>query len=228
VGDGGSARGQWGGAAGRGLIGVFPTANLPDRETTWYSTEVEGFVIAILKELKRTYKIDTNRIYCAGHSLGGSGSWHIGLRHADVFAGVSPNAGGLRAVNTGDLVELPGGFIANLFNTPIFFTHYDKDPRVGVADARAAARELAALEKEHPGGYEHVYIEGKGVNHGFPPGGNAKKIINWLTKRKRDPYPKTGSWRRSRRTSSRSGGTRPGASPCCCRTRCSTRRSRSR
>jgi hypothetical protein len=195
VGSGLSAKSLWGGASSKGLIGVFPTANLEGGETTWYSPKVEGFVLAIIKELKRTFRIDTNRIYVAGHSLGGSGSWHIGLRNADLFAGVSPNAGGLRGVDVGGgQVELPGGFVANLYNTPIFITHYDRDPRVAVYDARAAARELEKLREEHPKGYEHVYIEGEGVNHGFPPGGNPGKIINWLVRHKRDPYPPKVVW----------------------------------
>jgi hypothetical protein len=90
--------------------------------------------------------------------------------------------------------ELPGGFIANLYDTPIFITHFAGDPRVVVGESRAAAKELDELSKEHPGGYEHVYIEGEGVGHGFPPGGSPSKIISWLTKRKRDPYPEKVVW----------------------------------
>ena len=124
VGDGSTAQSQWGGATGKGLIGVFPTANLPGRATTWQSREVEAFVLAIVRELKRTYTIDTNRIYAAGHSLGGSGAYYIGLRHADMFAAVSPNAGGLKGQNISATESVvPGGFVANLYNTPIFITN---------------------------------------------------------------------------------------------------------
>jgi hypothetical protein len=195
VGEGGSAAGQWGGATGKGLIGVFPTANLEGRETTWQSPDVEAFVIAVLAELKRAFPIDTNRVYIAGHSLGGSGAYHIGLRHADLFAAVSPNAGGCHGVEVkpGEF-EVPGGFVANLLNTGCFITHYDQDPRVGVGDSRAVARELDALSKEHPGGYDHVYVEGKGVNHGFPPRGDPSTIISWMTRHVRVPYPKKVVW----------------------------------
>jgi dienelactone hydrolase len=195
VGDGRSAQSLWGGAGGKGLIGVFPTANLEGRRTTWQSPEVEGFVLAILKELKRTYRIDTNRVYVAGHSLGGSGAWHLGPRHADLLAGMSANAGGLRGHQVAEGVrETPGGFVANLHNTPCFFTHYDQDPRVAVGDARAIAKELGELRAEHPGGYEHRYIEGEGPSHGFPPKAGPSAIIQWLTSRKRDPYPPKLVW----------------------------------
>lgn len=194
VGDGRSAQSTWGGG-GKGMIGIFPTANLPDQPTTWQSSKVEGFVIAALKELKRTFRIDTNRIYCVGHSLGGSGAYYIGLRHADWFAGVSPNAGGCRGIRQGGGVSvLPGGTVANLYNTPILITHYDQDPRVGVEDSRAAAKELAELKKEHPGGYEFKYVEGQGKSHGFPPKYGPSQILAWLKQNKRDPYPKKVIW----------------------------------
>ena len=35
---------------------------------------------------------------------------------------------------------IPGGFVGNLFATPIFFTHFDQDPRVDAKDAQAADR----------------------------------------------------------------------------------------
>ncbi len=195
VGDGRNAQSQWGGAAGKGLICVFPTANLPDRQTTWESPEVEAFVIEILRELKRTYTIDTNRVYIAGHSLGGSGTYHIGLRNADLFAAVSPNAGGCHGVKTqGEEVVVPGGYVANLFGTGIFISHFDQDPRVSCGDSRAVAKELGELRAEHPDGYDHVYVEGKGVSHAFPPGADPSTIIDWMTRHRRQPYPKKVVW----------------------------------
>ena len=196
VGNGRTAQSMWGAATGKGLIGVFPTANLPDRETTWQHPDVENFVLAIVKELKRTFKIDTNRIYVAGHSLGGSGAYHIGLRNADMLAAVSANAGGMHGVtnNATGTTSIPGGFVANLFNTPMFITHFDGDPRVGVADAREVAQELGQLRDMHPSGYVHQYVEGVGVDHGYPKGTSPSQIISWMTKRKRDPYPKKVIW----------------------------------
>jgi predicted esterase len=197
VGDGRTAQSMWGAATGKGLIGVFPTANLDGHAaTTWQSPEVENFVLAIVKELKRTFRIDTNRIYVAGHSLGGSGAYHIGLRNADLFAAVSANAGGMHGVtnNATGTTDIPGGFVANLCNTPIFMTHFDRDPRVGVQDARAVAKELNQLREAYPGGYEHRYVEGIGEDHGYPQGTSPGQIIAWMTKHRRDPCPKRVIW----------------------------------
>jgi len=196
VGNGRTAQSMWGAATGKGLIGVFPTANLPGRATTWQSPEVENFVLAVIKDLKRTFKIDTNRIYVAGHSLGGSGAYHIGLRNADLLAAVSANAGGMHGQtnNATGSTTIPGGFVANLCNTPMFITHFDQDPRVGVQDSREVAKELDAFQEAYPGSYLHKYVEGQGVDHRYPPGTSPGKIIAWMAKHKRDPYPARVIW----------------------------------
>lgn len=37
--------------------------------------------------------VDTDRVYLAGTSMGGSGTYHIGIRHPEIFAAVHANAG---------------------------------------------------------------------------------------------------------------------------------------
>jgi len=39
----------------------------------------------------KTYKIDPNRVYLCGNSMGGSGTLGIGMRHGDVFAAIKAN-----------------------------------------------------------------------------------------------------------------------------------------
>lgn len=46
-----------------------------------------------LEDALRRFPIDTNRIYLVGHSMGGHGTWVLGLHHADRWAGISPGAG---------------------------------------------------------------------------------------------------------------------------------------
>jgi pimeloyl-ACP methyl ester carboxylesterase len=38
-------------------------------------------------------RIDTNRVYLIGTSMGGSGAYHIGIRHPEIFAALHANAG---------------------------------------------------------------------------------------------------------------------------------------
>ena len=49
--------------------------------------------LAVLDEAKKLYKIDTDRVYLTGHSMGGHGTWVIGANHPDLFAAIAPSAG---------------------------------------------------------------------------------------------------------------------------------------
>src|SRR5262249_44375468 len=51
----------------------------------------EKRVIDTVKWVVRQYKLDENRVYLCGNSMGGSGALGIGMRHGDVFAAVKAN-----------------------------------------------------------------------------------------------------------------------------------------
>jgi hypothetical protein len=51
----------------------------------------ERRVIDTVKWVVKEYKLDGNRVYLCGNSMGGSGALGIGVRHGDVFAAVKAN-----------------------------------------------------------------------------------------------------------------------------------------
>ena len=195
VGDGRNALYKWGSAARKGAICVFPTV-IKKEATAWNKEREERYVMALIEEMKRTFPIDTNRIYLVGHSMGGYGTWSIGTHYADVFAGLAPCAGGIFVMRGPAGVGLARGTVVNLKNTPIYFYHGADDPRVPPTSDRKAAEVLAELKKKY-GPYEFVYKEYNGIGHGFPPTG-LRPIIEWLFKHKRNPYPKMVIWEPSR------------------------------
>ena len=54
-------------------------------------TPVEKRVIATIKWAIKKYKIDANRVYLCGNSMGGSGTLGIGMRNGDLFAAIKAN-----------------------------------------------------------------------------------------------------------------------------------------
>ncbi|MEN6533244.1 MAG: 5'-nucleotidase C-terminal domain-containing protein [Bryobacteraceae bacterium] len=50
----------------------------------------EHDVFAVIAEVAREYRIDRNRLYLTGHSMGGTGAARIALHHPGVFAAVAP------------------------------------------------------------------------------------------------------------------------------------------
>ena len=53
----------------------------------------EGDVLRVIDEVQKLLKIDPNRVYLAGSSMGGSGSWHLASMFPDRFAGIMPLCG---------------------------------------------------------------------------------------------------------------------------------------
>ena len=49
--------------------------------------------LEVLKKAKEMFNIDEDRVYLVGHSMGGHGTWHVGLHHPDLFAAIAPSAG---------------------------------------------------------------------------------------------------------------------------------------
>jgi predicted esterase len=49
--------------------------------------------LEVLADARHRFVIDTNRIWLTGHSMGGHGTWSVGLHHPDLFAAIAPSAG---------------------------------------------------------------------------------------------------------------------------------------
>jgi len=62
------------------------------RGTTEFRGIGENDVWCVLAEVKRRFRVDEDRIYLTGHSMGGTGSAYIALHRPDYFAAVAPLA----------------------------------------------------------------------------------------------------------------------------------------
>lgn len=58
---------------------------------TW--TEHDDLVLAILDQVLAEHRIDPDRVYLLGHSMGGYGAWYLAHRAPERFAAVAPMAG---------------------------------------------------------------------------------------------------------------------------------------
>ncbi len=116
-----------------------------------YRGPAEQDVMDVLAEAKRAYKIDPDRIYLTGHSMGGYGTWSVAMSYPDLFAALAPISGG------GDTQGMK-----KIAHIPQLVVHGDNDKTVPVARSRemvAAAKALGAEVKylEIPGG-SHVDV----------------------------------------------------------------------
>jgi len=174
------------------LLFVAPNV-LHRRYAEWGGNPLEEeYVGDLLEAVKRTWRVDTDRVYLAGISMGGYGTWHIGGHRADRFAGLVSSAGGL-LIGSAAGSAWGWGTIGNLMHTPIAFLHGGKDkPAPPWSDAEAAGI-LTQLGKEYPGCYRHQYRFYPKAGHGLPRNAHAK-AVRWIVQHKRNPYPKHILW----------------------------------
>ncbi len=53
----------------------------------------EQDVFEVIKAVSRDYKVDANRVYLTGHSLGGFATWWVASNKPDLFAAIAPVSG---------------------------------------------------------------------------------------------------------------------------------------
>jgi predicted peptidase len=90
-------------------------------------------LLALLDEIEAKYPVDLQRVYLTGLSMGGFGTWSLGLRHPERFAAMAPICGG------GDFIT---PFVTELerkealASLPIWAFHGAKDPVVPLAESQ--------------------------------------------------------------------------------------------
>jgi predicted esterase len=186
--DAGGAQGQWAGAGSKGCVTCAPWVLEPLTEGEWNKENEQEWLYLLVEEIKHTYLIDTNRIYVAGHSMGGYGSWGMGGHHQDMFAAVGPCAGGPTVrMENGRVTYHEPGQLENFHNTWVRFFNCPDDTQVPVHPSRYADAKF----KEW--GYTYEYHEYQGIGHGYPPDGLGP-IIDWMCAKVRNAFPKHVIW----------------------------------
>jgi pimeloyl-ACP methyl ester carboxylesterase len=194
-GDAWSAHGMANAAAGKlGWLAIFPEV-LEKTERGWTDSGTEEFVLELIAAARRTWKLDPDKLYFSGHSMGGYASWTLGAHHADMVAALAPSAGAPTPIldrATGKATDVVEGVIPSLRNVPMVIFQSADDPRVP-PDANRVAVEALKRAQQKWGGYPFEYWEVDGVGHGPPPGG-VHAHLEKIAPRARDPRPAKIVW----------------------------------
>jgi poly(3-hydroxybutyrate) depolymerase len=122
------------------------------------------------------FGIDENRVYLTGHSMGGHGTWQLGINYSDKFAAIGPSAGwisiwgyriGTRADSSAVSQMLMRSakhsdtyaFTTNLKENGIYIIHGDADDNVRPEQAKSIMENLDKIGKDY------VYHEEPGAGH---------------------------------------------------------------
>jgi enterochelin esterase-like enzyme len=77
----------------RGYIVIAPEY-IEERQTDYtYSSTAHQVVIDSLRDARKRFSIDSNRVFLSGHGIGADAAFDLGMSHPDEFAGVIPIGG---------------------------------------------------------------------------------------------------------------------------------------
>lgn len=157
--------------------------------------------LEVLELAQKQWRTDPHRVYLTGHSMGGHGTWQVGLTHPDRFAAIAPSAGwvsiwtyatsarlGQREHSADDKAEpleefllrcaAPSdtfGLVRNSLLQGVYVLHGDADDNVPVAQARMMRKRLAEFHRDFE------YYEQPGAGHWWDvsdePGADC---VDWL------------------------------------------------
>jgi predicted peptidase len=133
--------------------------------------------LEVLELSQKEFATDPRRTYLTGHSMGGHGTWIVGVTFPDRFAAIAPSAGWVSLFSYGGLRRTeqatgaseylqrgtaPSDTLSLLHNiTPrgVYILHGDKDDNVPVTQARTMRKELAGFHADF------TYYERPGAGH---------------------------------------------------------------
>ncbi len=127
---------QWGGMDVKDWIDPSApvlVASVYGRGNTFYQGQGEEDVLEVVADVQRRYSIDPDRVFIMGHSMGGAGSWFVGLRYPDRFGSITPIDAAMGFGNAADVPEnlpdwmlpqnalfLPDNYFPNARNILVF------------------------------------------------------------------------------------------------------------
>ena len=155
-------------------IDVHDRKQLMRIATTWSDQEAEGQrALAMLADVEKEYRVDRERVYLTGVSMGGFGTWLLAAAHPERWAAIVPICGG------GDPRTA-----AKVKDLPCWCFHGDADDAVSVTWSRDMMKALWAA-----GGHPN-YTEYAGVVHNsWDRAYDTADLYEWLLRQRLKKKP---------------------------------------
>jgi predicted peptidase len=135
-------------------------------------------LLALLDDIIATYAVDTNRVYLTGLSMGGYGTWDLGLSYPERFAAIVPICGG------GDRITamLSSGNKSRALRTlGIWAFHGGKDPVVPLTESQRMVEIVKKL-----GAHDvKLTVFPEASHDSWTEAYNTPELYDWLLKHER-------------------------------------------
>ncbi len=136
----------------------------------------EADVMNVLALVRAQYRVDEDRIYVLGHSMGAAGAWHLGEKYPDLWAALACFSGSAAPESEARMKHLPQ-----------LVVHGDDDAVVPVARSRAMVAEMKRL------GVIHRYLEVRGGDHSAVVDPNLPAAFDFFDRYRRKRSAGTGT-----------------------------------
>lgn len=180
-------------------MGAFPQG-IRLVHDTWNTVHGERFLLSIIEQAKIHHDIDPDRVYSMGFSMGGTGSWFMAGRHADLLAGAIPAAGVLMAEpksqvpSKEQITRIQHGMVPNVRNLPMWYYIGSADVNCMPGTYLFVQDVLAELREEDPEGFRDIHFTyHQGLAHAFPPKEPGAGIA-FIEKQTRNAFPEKIWW----------------------------------
>ncbi len=124
---------------------------------------------ALLQDVMRQYRVDSDRVYLTGLSMGGFGTWALGAAHPEKFAALVPICGGGNPADAPKLAKLP-----------IWVFHGAKDPVVPLQRSQDMVQAVKAA-----GGEVKFTVYPEAGHDSWTEAYNDPELYKWLLEQKR-------------------------------------------
>ena len=136
-------------------------------------------LIQIVKDIAESYRVDQDRMYLTGLSMGGAGAWYLATRYPNYWAAVVPICG---------MSNRFGGFPAclqNITHIPVWAFHGAKDDVIPVE----ATEELVKALEGYGGNVKFTVYPEAGHDSWSVTYRNSE-LYRWMLKQEREPIEK--------------------------------------
>ncbi len=160
----------------RGYIVIAPEYNLRDQQRVYRYTPSEHAAVELaLRDARRRFAIDSNRVFLVGQIEGGNMAWDLGLAHPDLFAGVVVISG------------LPGKYVWSSRTQAPLVPMYIVMGELAPTEDPIVFEQWAKPQIMHNSELIYVKYFRRGLE-ALPE--EAPQVFDWMTGRRRDPSPK--------------------------------------
>jgi predicted esterase len=132
----------------------------------------ERETLEVVDLIRKEFKVDDDRTYLMGHSMGGAGTLYLAIKYPQRWAAIAALAPAAFAVDQEGLNKIP--------KMPIMLVHGDMDTVVPVTVGRAWAEAMKSIPMK-----DYQYIEVAGGDHGTVIGSHQAEVFAFFARHSR-------------------------------------------